>query len=77
MKFVYHLFPGERRDHPDQQSGRKLVRRFREREDRLLPHQLRSGHRAATQYVNWSHCVTQLDTSISFADYKNVCMFIC
>lgn len=48
---------GERRDHADQQSRRQLVRRLGQRQDRLLPHQLRASHRALTQHVITSlHC---------------------
>lgn len=45
---------GERHYYADQQSWWKLVRRLGERQDGLLPHQLRSGHCAATQHVNYS-----------------------
>ena len=43
---------GERRNHADQQSRRQLVRRLRERQDRVLPNQLRAGDCTASQHVS-------------------------
>lgn len=48
IKLICFIPKGKRRYYTDQQSGRQLVRGLCERQDRLFPHQLRAGQRAAT-----------------------------